>query len=191
MREKRAMGRMAGAERLRRLILLGTGLLWLLGNVALTVGGDRLRPGAVETWEVEQVSSGRTLLAVARSDPNRASQRVLPVGVDAPFPEQSPWGNEARAFWQQHLPRGKEVALEFDVDRTNAAGHVLAYVWKNSRLLNEEAIAEGYALARHFPPNVRYQKRLERAQLRARLLGLGIWNPKNPLRVSPSEFRRR
>lgn len=185
------MGRVAGAERLRRLILLGLGLAWLLANLGLTLLGDRPKPGAVEPWEVQQVSSGRTLLAVNRADANRASQRVLPIGVDAPFPEQSPWGNEARAFWQQHLAQTKEVALEFDVERTNAAGHVLAYVWHKGRLLNEEAIAEGYALTRHFPPNVRYQQRLERAQLRARLLGLGIWNPKNPLRVSPSEFRRR
>jgi len=185
------MGRVAGAESWRRRILLAVGVAWLVSNVALTVVGDRPKPGAVETWEVQQVSSGRTLLAVNRADPNRASQRVLPVGVDAPFLEQSPWGNEARAFWQQHLDQTKEVSLEFDVERMTAAGHVLAYIWRNGRLLNEEAIAEGYALARSFPPNVRYQQRLERAQLRARLLGLGIWDPKNPLRVSPAEFRRR
>ncbi len=185
------MGRVAGAERWRRRIWLGVGVVWLLGNVVLTVGGDRPQPRAVETWEVQQVSSGRTLLAVNRADPNRASQRVLPVGVDAPFPEQSPWGNEARAFWQEHFAQTKEVSLEFDVERTTAAGHILAYVWHRGRLLNEEAIAEGYALARFFPPNVRYRQRLERAQLRARLLGLGIWNPNNPLRVSPAEFRRR
>ncbi|HAN45098.1 MAG TPA: nuclease-like protein [Cyanobacteria bacterium UBA8156] len=185
------MGRVAGAERLRQLILLGVGVIWLAGNVALTVVGDRPKPGTVETWEVQQVVSGRTLLAVNRADPNRASQRVLPVGVDAPFPEQSPWGNEARAFWQQHFTQTKEVSLEFDVEPTNPAGHALAYIWHNGRLLNEEAIAEGYALARSFPPNVRYQQRLERAQMRARLLGLGVWDPKNPLRVSPAEFRRR
>jgi micrococcal nuclease len=66
---------------------------------------------------------------------------------------------------------------------------VLAYVWQGKLLLNQALVAQGYALASSRLPNVHYEERLKRAQESARLGGLGLWNPQNPMRQTPEEFR--
>jgi micrococcal nuclease len=80
--------------------------------------------------------------------------------------------------------------LEFDVEAKDKSGRTLAYVWKNGDLLNEKLVQQGYALFVPRSPNYKYDKRLERAQEWARLMGQGIWNPEKPLRQTPAEFRR-
>jgi micrococcal nuclease len=67
---------------------------------------------------------------------------------------------------------------------------VLAYVWLEGVLLNQQLVEEGYVLAEEQLPNTKYSQTLEHAQLEARLMERGIWNPQQPLRLTPHEFRR-
>jgi micrococcal nuclease len=82
------------------------------------------------------------------------------------------------------------VVLEPDVQEKDSTGRWLAYVWHNNVLVNEQLVKEGYVLAAPRSPNNKYDTRIARAQEYARIMGYGIWNPSQPMRLTPAEFRR-
>jgi micrococcal nuclease len=82
------------------------------------------------------------------------------------------------------------VFLEPDTQEKDPSGRWLAYVWYDGVLLNEQLVKEGYVLAVPRSPNKKYDSRLVRAQEYARIMGYGIWNPDQPMRLTPAEFRR-
>ncbi|RME11542.1 MAG: thermonuclease, partial [Aquificota bacterium] len=74
------------------------------------------------------------------------------------------------------LPKGETVYLEFDVQKTDRYGRLLAYVWlSDGRMLNEVLVKEGYAMVYTIPPNVKYQERFLQAQRYARENRKGLW----------------
>ncbi len=141
---------------------------------------------------VARVVSGQSLEVVGMAEQPNLISRVRLVGIDAPDFGQRPWGDESRKVLATLIGDIKKpVILEFDVEAKDQIGRTLAYVWRDQQLLNEEVVKQGYALFVGRSPNHKYDQRLERAQQWARLMGKGIWNPENPLRDSPAEFRRR
>lgn len=146
-------------------------------------------PQGVEVG-VARVVSGQTLEVTGTGEQPARATRVRLVGIDAPDLQQHPWGRAAKQRLEAMIGGGT-VILEFDVEKKDSFGRRLAYVWKNGVLLNEQLVAEGYvlsvpqALSHH-----KYDQRLTRAQEWARLMGQGIWNPKQPMRLTPTEFRR-
>lgn len=137
---------------------------------------------------VDRVLSGQTL-EVSQQDSQALSERVRLIGIEAPSLEQAPWGNAARQRLER-LINGKPVLLESDREPKDRYERRLAYLWSDGKLLNEQLVAEGLVLAVPRSPNIKYDQRLHRAQEKARILGLGIWNPDKPMRTSPSEFRQ-
>jgi micrococcal nuclease len=137
--------------------------------------------------QVEQVVSGQTL--TVRYVNGKTQERVRLLGVDAPDLQQHPWGANAQQVLAQAIA-SKTVLLEADVERGDRFGRRLVYLWQDGRLWNEQLVAAGYALAVSRSPNTKYEQRLARAQERARILGLGIWNPQLPMRQTPAEFRK-
>lgn len=143
--------------------------------------GDRVR--------VARATSGHTLEVLAHSP---QTQKVVLLGIEAPWINQKPWGDQA---WKrlQTLVDGKTVVLESDIEKTvqrqDGASVNLAYVWLDGVLLNQQLVEEGLALAKSRSPNTKYDQRLAAAQEKARLLGLGIWNPTQPMRQTPTELR--
>ncbi len=138
---------------------------------------------------VERVVSGHTLEYL---DPTPSPSRMQPVrliGITAPDLNQVPWGRAARERLRQ-LIQGQDVLLELGTESRDRYDRVLAYVWLDGVLLNEQLVEEGYVLAEERLPNTKYSRKLEYAQHEARLMGRGIWNPKQPLRLTPNEFRR-
>lgn len=141
------------------------------------------------TARVVRVVSGQSLEVTGISkQPNFRSQVRL-IGVEAPDLQQQPWGEAAKEYLAQ-LITNQSVLLEFDVQDTDTFGRRLAYVWKDQVLVNELLIKDGYALAVMRSPNHKYDQRLESAQQTARLMGRIIWNPDQPMRFTPTEFRR-
>jgi hypothetical protein len=66
-------------------------------------------------------------------------------------------------------------------------------VWLGDTLINEVLVREGYAVARSFPPNVRYQDRLRAAQGEARETGRRLWDGRledQPLRLRGDQAAR-
>jgi hypothetical protein len=72
--------------------------------------------------------------------------------------------------------QGERVALEFDVERVDPYGRLLAYLWvAESRMFNEVLLKDGYAQVATFPPNVKYVERFQGAQREAREADRGLW----------------
>lgn len=169
----------------RRSLILGA-LLTVLGGGLGACQQPDLPQGRVAV--VQYIVNGQTIEVL---DPNRRPaliERVRLIGLDAPDLEQVPWGSDAKQYLEERLLR-QSVLLETDVEAQDRFERRLAYVWLGQELINESLIADGYALAVARSPNLKHDPRLTRAQEKARLLGLGIWNPDAPLRTTPDEFR--
>ena len=68
------------------------------------------------------------------------------------------------------------MTLEFDVERKDDYGRLLAYAYlTGGPMYNETLLREGYAQVATFPPNKRYVGRFEEAQKEAREARCGIW----------------
>lgn len=102
------------------------------------------------------------------------------IGVDTPEtrdPEcgKQPYADEATAFTTREL-EDQEVELEFDEERTDQYGRLLAYVYpQGEEMFNETLVREGYAQVATFPPNTRDEDRFRTAQEEARSAGRGLW----------------
>lgn len=109
-------------------------------------------------------------------------ERVRLIGIDTPesVADDRPvecFGPEAKARLAELLPPGTEVRLERDVEARDRFGRLLAYVFRATDDLhvNLVLVAEGYAEARAFEPNVTRQPELDRAEDDARAAGRGLW----------------
>lgn len=123
---------------------------------------------------VSRVVDGDTI-EVSPSIDDIADVRLI--GVDTPETSggTEPYGAEASAFTESALA-GQQVALEFDVERIDPYGRVLAYVWlPDGSMFNETLVREGYAQVATFPPNVKYTDRFLDAQEEARIARRGLW----------------
>ncbi|MGF1481737.1 MAG: thermonuclease family protein [Cyanophyceae cyanobacterium] len=144
--------------------------------------------------EVQRVVSGQTIEVLIPSQAPATIERVRLLDIAAPDLQQQPWGVAAKELLAALLgdQQGTQLVLQSVVLQWEGAedrfGRRLAYVWRDNTLINEELVAQGYALAdvRSDSPN---SQRLIRAQETARIMGYGIWNPENPLRLTPQEFR--
>ena len=141
--------------------------------------------GATEIAEVVRVVDGDTLVI----DRGNGEERLRYIGIDAPesVRPETPvefMGVEA-AVANATLVEGRELVLERDVSDTDRFGRLLRYAWLRDgdawRLVNLELVAQGYAQAVSFPPDVRRQDLLRAAERDAREAGLGLWGPATPL----------
>jgi micrococcal nuclease len=131
-----------------------------------------LAPG---TYRVARVVDGDTFVV---AEPR---ERVRLIGADSPetvkpnWPVE-PWGPEATVFTKKFLAGG-EVRLEFDNERRDKYGRLLAYVWVGHRMLNEELIRAGLARAEpQYHYSAAMKARFRRAQAEARAARRGIWS---------------
>lgn len=141
------------------------------------------------TLSIERIVSGQTLEVVDSQKPTDSTLRVQLIGVSAPDLRQRPWGEMARERLQEMIGE-KPVLLESDLEPKDQFDRQLAYVWQDGKLLNEQLLKEGWALFRPRSLNRKYDRRLEQAQEYARVMGLGIWNQDQPLRLPPEQFRQ-
>jgi micrococcal nuclease len=102
--------------------------------------------------------------------------RVRYIGIDAPevYPQTEYYGPEAWA-WNRELVEGKTVTLEKDVSETDGYGRLLRYVWVDGVFVNGELVRLGYARAISYPPDTKYQERLEQLEEEAREARRGLW----------------
>jgi micrococcal nuclease len=56
-------------------------------------------------------------------------------------------------------------------------GRLLAYVYVERTLVNEEILRQGYAQLLTIPPNVKYANRFRNALFEARKKKRGMWGP--------------
>jgi micrococcal nuclease len=105
------------------------------------------------------------------------------IGVDIPEtvdPEEDvePYGPQASDFATSEL-EGERVSLEFGKEKIDQYDRLLAYVYIDGQMFNEELVEElveqGYAQAYPYEPNTKYSERFEETQQEARASDLGIW----------------
>ncbi|OCQ92481.1 nuclease [Oscillatoriales cyanobacterium USR001] len=138
--------------------------------------------------KVERVVNGQTIEIAGFANQTPILEQVRLMGIEAPDLKQQPWGQAAQQKLEE-LIDGKQVLLETDTQDKDQFDRQVAYLWQGEILLNEQLIKEGYALVTTRSPNTKYQQRLANAQEWARIMGRGIWNPENPMRQTPAEFR--
>lgn len=124
---------------------------------------------------VVRVVDGDTIVV----DLDGAEERVRYIGVDTPESVQPGhpvecFGREASAF-NRRLVEGRMVRLEFDRERRDAYGRLLAYVHAGSRLVNAELVRRGFARTLEIEPNTSRASRLARLAARAGREGRGLW----------------
>ena len=116
-----------------------------------------------------------------RIDPaiDRADEVRL-IGVDTPETGDvnvgdQPYGQRASRFTRSVL-EGKKVGLEFDVERKDQHGRLLAYVYPmGDGMFNEVLLRKGYAQVDAVQPNDEHQGKFAWEQEKAKEGDLGIW----------------
>ena len=72
---------------------------------------------------------------------------------------------------------GRRVRLEFDIERRDKYGRLLAYVYRldDGLFINQEIISSGYAYPMTIPPNIRYADEFRKLFREAQEAGRGLW----------------
>jgi micrococcal nuclease len=138
-------------------------------------------PASTREATVVHVDDGDTI--DVRVDGHR--ERVRYIGIDAPEVAHAgvggARGGEAAARLNQGLVGGgRHVRLEFDQQRRDRHGRLLAYVWRGDMMINLEMVRRGHARVLTIPPNVRYERWFASAQAEARAARRGLWGDREP-----------
>lgn len=153
----------------------------ILLTLALVVGLPGSAPGA--GCEVGRIVDGDTFHC-------RDGRKVRLIGIDSPEIPQGRPGRDAREVLRRLIPEGTTVRLEGDAALRDRWGRTLAYAWAGNRLVNEAMVLAGWAVRYTVPPNVKYDRRLERAQNEARARRAGLW-ASGGFECRPADYRRR
>ncbi|MGE5839306.1 MAG: thermonuclease family protein [Deltaproteobacteria bacterium] len=131
---------------------------------------------------VKQVFDGDTLAL-------STGEQVRYLGVDSPEIDHQGGksdflAHEAREL-NAKLVQGKSVRLEYDAERKDHHGRLLAYVYlENGDMVNELLVRKGLARVLARPPNLKHFSLLLDSQRRAMVERVGIWQ-KDPDRPEP------
>ena len=137
-----------------------------------------------ESVRVVRVVDGDTIIV----EIDGREERLRYIGVDTPESVQpnTPvecFGREASAE-NARLVEGKQVALERDISNRDRYDRLLRYVYvveNGERIfVNQALVANGFAFASTFPPDVKYEETLRAAQREARAEGRGLWGACTP-----------
>lgn len=115
---------------------------------------------------------------------NGKVERLRMLGIDTPesvHPDpnrNTREGKIASEFTKSHL-EGKNITLEYDVEKHDKYGRILAYVYYNGEMFNETLLKQGYAKVLIVSPNRKYEERFKSLEALAKLKKLGIWKSRN------------
>lgn len=132
----------------------------------------KVEPG-ITNYRVERVFDGDT---IALAD----GRRIRFLGVNTPEVagrnKNAETGGERAKVWLKQTLEGKQVSLQYDVEKEDKYQRTLAYVFiDGKRNINVELVERGLATVNIYPPNFRYLDALLAAQSRAEKQKLGIW----------------
>lgn len=129
-------------------------------------------PLNLEFIKVKRVTDGDTITL-------ENGKVVRYIGIDAPesVDPRKPiqcYAKEA-SIKNKELVEGQVVGLEKDISETDKYGRLLRYVYKDSVLVNELLVKEGYAHSSSYPPDIKYQDRFKLAEQEAIENKRGLW----------------
>ena len=127
-------------------------------------------------YKVSRVVDGDTI-KIKYNDKNETIRLIgidTPESVHADSNKNIEEGQIASDYTQDRL-EGKEIKLEFDVQPRDKYGRLLAYVYIDGKMFNEELLKKGYARLLTYPPNVKYSENFKIIQSKAIKLDKGFW----------------
>jgi len=148
-----------------------TGLFLILFCLIMVLGGNSF----AKEYVVNKIIDGDTILL-------DTGETVRYLGIDTPELYVKGSGPEfysrEAARYNKKLVQMKKVRLEFDVERKDHYGRLLAYVFVKNVFVNAELVKLGYAKAMIKPPNVKYKDMLLKHQKMAMDEERGLWQEK-------------
>jgi micrococcal nuclease len=132
-------------------------------------------PAGPQRAEVTRVIDGDTI--EVRLDGRTEDVRYI--GVDTPETVKpgAPiecFGPEAHDF-NEALVDGEAIRLDYDAERRDVYGRLLAYVHVGETFVNAELVRRGFATTLTIPPNDRYAATFARLEREAADAGRGLW----------------
>ena len=159
---------------------LGAVALLAIAVVVLVTGGEGSEDAEVPTAsgvtaEVIRVVDGDTI----RVDLDGVEEPVRYIGVDTPesaIPGEPVecFGEEASRF-NARLVEDETVRLDFDAERRDRYGRLLAYVHAGETFVNAELVRQGFATTLTIPPNDSHADSFARLEQVAGRDGRGLW----------------
>jgi micrococcal nuclease len=126
-------------------------------------------------YVVTKVLSGDTVVL-------ENGETVRYLGIEAPHLKKSEGGPQffAReaARRNKSLVQMKKIRLEFDTEKKDSTGRLLAYVYVKKAFINAELVKSGYARAVSQPPNTKYRDLLAGYEKDAAARYTGLWQEK-------------
>jgi micrococcal nuclease len=133
-------------------------------------------------YSVKKVVDGDTFWV---DDGSPKGLKIRLIGVDAPESRNvfkkvvGYFGKEAKQYMIS-LITGKNVRLEYDIDRLDQYGRTLAYVYlEDGTFVNATLVKNGYAMVMTVPPNVKFAEEFLILQQEAREYNRGLWKETN------------
>lgn len=108
-------------------------------------------------------------------------QTVRLIGVDTPESvnpnkeKNTVEGKIASEYTKRYL-ENRDVELEYDIQKTDKYGRILAYVWNGDTLFNFKLIRDGIAKPMTIAPNVKYSKIIRNLEKKAVENNQGFFN---------------
>jgi micrococcal nuclease len=128
--------------------------------------------GGREPATVVRITDGDTIRVEL---PGGEEERVRYIGIDTPEVRGEDECFGERATRANARMVGDRVELEYDVERRDRYGRLLAYVHADGRMVNAELVRRGFATVLTVPPNVRHAGRFLRLAREARRERRGLW----------------
>jgi micrococcal nuclease len=146
-------------------------------------------PGGYESATVTRIVDGDTIevaITTTVDGPGagglaQGTYKVRLIGIDTP--ESVKPGTPVECFAKEAgaaataLLEGRDVRLVKDVENTDRFDRLLRYVYIEDEMANARLVANGYALAYTYPPNVRHAELFVQLQREAREDARGLWSP--------------
>ena len=145
-------------------------------------------PDDAERVELYDVVDGDTIDVDLYPESGRMrEERIRLIGIDTPETSYS-FGNEPECYGREAtkktesvLVAADEIWVSADVEDLDRYDRLLRYVWylapgdDRVHFLNRELVAEGFALAKQYRPNVAFADELDDAEEVAITEGRGMW----------------
>jgi endonuclease YncB( thermonuclease family) len=138
-----------------------------------------------QTGKVVDIVDGDTIKVVLDQDGQTYTVRYI--GMDTPenTSQVEYFGAEATAK-NSELVYGKTVTLIKDVSETDRYRRLLRYVLTDDIFVNYELVAQGYANAIDYPPDISCSILFHDAESNARSQSLGLWEAQNETAPPPA-----
>lgn len=160
-------------------------LMEVLSYIAKGTTDVSSQEASLEKVTLVHVADGDTVSVIAADG---YEYRVRFIGMDTPEsvnPDESK-NNELGVIASSHtkeiLTNVDTLYLEYDKEKTDQYGRILAYVWLSEdttdlmNMLNARLIAEGYAVDKVYEPNTKYASQFGLLKIAARESGNGLWS---------------